>query len=183
MSQSCRKYYCWTCREYLITNGHIPSTQHSFLTGRSTVTYLLQSINTWTKYLDESQPVDVIYLDFTIAFDRNPLRQLCAKLEHIDIRDLLLELISAFLSNRTFSVKSKVFSLWSSEGFIRSPSKICAGAVTIHLHSTYIADLTCLVWSKINILPSTAAKPQGEESTQWFNINSSYFAQLIPTIL
>jgi len=53
--------------------------QHSFVSGRSCLTNLLQSFEEWTKALDEGYRLDVIYLDFRKAFDSVPHGQLIRK--------------------------------------------------------------------------------------------------------
>jgi hypothetical protein len=53
-------------------NNLIPEQQHGFIPGRSVVTGLLFSTNTWTKTMDSKQPLDIIYLDFSKAFDKVP---------------------------------------------------------------------------------------------------------------
>ena len=52
-------------------NEFLSDCQHGFVTvtNRSYVTNLLNVIDSWAKAMDESNPVDVIYLDFAMAFD------------------------------------------------------------------------------------------------------------------
>ena len=90
---------------FLMSNNIIPENQHGFLSGRSTVSNLLQCINKWTQDHDDNKPTDVVYLDFEKAFDRVPFQRLLTKLEHHGIRGNLLKWISAFLQNRTFQVR------------------------------------------------------------------------------
>ncbi|EFA13460.1 LINE-1 reverse transcriptase homolog-like Protein [Tribolium castaneum] len=84
---------------YIRKNNLIPEHQHGFLPGRSVVTNLLSCTNLWTKMLDTNQPVDIIYLDFSKAFDK------VAKLESYGVTGNLLDWIRAFLSNRNYCVK------------------------------------------------------------------------------
>ncbi len=49
--------------------------------------------------------LDVLYLDFSKAFDRVPKRRLLVKLQHLAISGKLWRCIDFFLSNRTFRVK------------------------------------------------------------------------------
>lgn len=90
---------------FMLDSGVIPGQQHGFIPGRSVLTNLLQCMDSWTKSLDKGIPVDVLYLDFSRAFDRVPKRRLLHKLEHFGIRGPLLTWIQSFLSNRTFSVR------------------------------------------------------------------------------
>lgn len=89
-----------------LTDHHvIPSEQHGFTRGRSVVTNLITCVNDWTHSVDSGSCVDVIYLDFSKAFDRVPKQRLLSKLEHAGIRGKLLRWISAFLTNRKFMVR------------------------------------------------------------------------------
>ena len=54
--------------------------QHGFLSGRSCTSNLLATIDKWTEALDESIPIDTIYLDFAKAFDTVPHQRLLTKL-------------------------------------------------------------------------------------------------------
>ena len=58
-----------------------------------------------TKYIDKGHSVDVIYLDFTKAFDSVPRNRLLKKMEAYGITVMTLESIRDFLSDRTFQVK------------------------------------------------------------------------------
>jgi hypothetical protein len=94
-------------------NNLIPEQQHGFIPGRSVVTGLLFSTNTWTKTMDNKQPLDIIYLDFSKAFDKVPHDLLLKKLKSRGIDGCLLRWIGAFLANRTFCVRvGKVSGLW-----------------------------------------------------------------------
>ena len=98
--------------EFMINCNIIPTEQHGFVPGRSVTTNLLCSLEDWTKTLDSGESTDVLYLDFSKAFDRVPLRHLLLKLNHFGVRGNLLRWIEAFLSNRLFSVKvGDVFSM------------------------------------------------------------------------
>jgi hypothetical protein len=54
--------------------------QHGFIPGRSTVTQLLQVVHLLSSALDKKQQVDLVYLDFSKAFDRVPHDKLLHKL-------------------------------------------------------------------------------------------------------
>jgi len=53
--------------------------QHGFMKGRSCLTNLLESLEAWTKALDEGYGIDVIYLDYRKAFDTVPHLRLIEK--------------------------------------------------------------------------------------------------------
>lgn len=83
----------------------IPEAQHGFYPGRSVTSNLLSCLSDWSRSVDCGEPIDVIYLDFSRAFDRVSRRLLVHKLDHLGIRGKLLEWISDFLSNREFVVR------------------------------------------------------------------------------
>ena len=64
-------------RAFLSKHKVIPSQQHDFMPCRSVITNLLQCVHDWTYAIDRGDPVDVIYLDFSKAFDRVPKAQSC----------------------------------------------------------------------------------------------------------
>ena len=64
---------------------HLTQWQHGFLPGRSTVSQLSQVVHQFSKALEMRQQVDIIYLDFSKAFDRVPHEKLLCKLEYLNI--------------------------------------------------------------------------------------------------
>ncbi len=74
--------------------------QHGFLSGRSTVTQLLESLEEWTALLEDSEGVDVLYCDFQKAFDSVPHQRLLAKVSSYGIEGTLLKWIESFLVHR-----------------------------------------------------------------------------------
>ena len=64
---------------HLNTFNIINTTQHGFKKGSSCLTNLLEYLETVTKFLDDSVPVDVIYLDFAKEFDKVPHARLVEK--------------------------------------------------------------------------------------------------------
>ena len=54
----------------------------------------------WAKTLDECSSTQVIFLDFSKAFDTVPHNKLCLKLDNIGVRGNLLTWTRAFLSGR-----------------------------------------------------------------------------------
>ena len=60
---------------------HLTHWQHGFLPGKSTVSQLSQNVHQFANALERRQQVDVIYLDFSKAFDRVSHEKLLFKLE------------------------------------------------------------------------------------------------------
>ena len=60
----------------------------------------LSQLEDWTDYLDNGNPVDVIYLDFRKAFDSVPHVRLMKKIASYGISGQLLSWIQTFLSDR-----------------------------------------------------------------------------------
>ena len=77
-------------QEHLISNNLILPNQHGFTAGRSCATQLLTAINYWTKTLQDGHSVDVLYFDFSKAFDSIPHNRLIAKLQGLGISGRLL---------------------------------------------------------------------------------------------
>ena len=71
--------------EYLDKNDIVTSNQHGFIHGRSCLTNLLETLESWTKLLEEGYGLDVIYLDYRKAFDTVPHQKLITKLNSIGL--------------------------------------------------------------------------------------------------
>ena len=66
--------------DYLIANGLLSKEQHGFIAGRSCVTQLLTALESWAALLQDGIPIDVVYLDFSKAFNSVPHQRLLVKL-------------------------------------------------------------------------------------------------------
>ena len=58
-----------TILQHLISNQILHTAQHGLISGQSTCTNLLESLNDWTIYVQHRQQVTVIHIDFSKAFD------------------------------------------------------------------------------------------------------------------
>jgi hypothetical protein len=65
----------------------------------------LETLDNWTYALDNNFCIDVVYFDFSKAFDTIPHDKLIDKLSLVGISGSLLSWIKNFLINRTFTVK------------------------------------------------------------------------------
>ena len=79
--------------------------QHGFRKGRSCTTQLLQVIEDFTYLIDNSQPIDVIYLDFQKAFDQVPHQRLLYKLNVYGITENILNWLRDLLYNKIQKVR------------------------------------------------------------------------------
>ena len=84
----------------LENQGLIHKDQHGFTGGRSCCTQLLEVMEMWTRWFDLGLPWDVIYTDFSKAFDSVPHERLLKKVEAYGIQGDLLRWIRSFLSSR-----------------------------------------------------------------------------------
>ena len=79
--------------------------QHGFRQRRSCTSNLLIARNSWTEAVDKRIGVDVVYLDFSKAFDRVDHHILASKLQTYGVKDPLLGWIKEFLHDRQMEVK------------------------------------------------------------------------------
>jgi len=99
---------------HLITNHLINSSQHGFMANKSCTTNLLEFMEHVTKLFDDGDPVDIIYLDFSKAFDKVPHSRLLSKMEALGISGNLLRWTREWLTDRLQrTVLNGSYSNWS----------------------------------------------------------------------
>ena len=104
--------------DYLLRHQLINPSQHGFMPNKSFATNLLEFLEKITDLFDNSIPLDVVFLDFSKAFDKVPHKRLLAKMNSLGIRGNLLRWTESWLKDRkqrtvlngTCSNWSKVFS-------------------------------------------------------------------------
>ena len=79
--------------------------QHGFRRGKSCTSQLLEVMEDLTRFMETKKDFDVVYLDFSKAFDSVPHQRLLLKLEAYGITGSILNWTKAFLENRTQCVK------------------------------------------------------------------------------
>jgi len=85
---------------HLKENSLIRDTQHGFIEGKSCTTNLLHFLEVLTKATDEGDSIDVVFLDFSKAFDKVPHSKLIAKLEGLGVEGKILAWIKQWLAGR-----------------------------------------------------------------------------------
>ena len=65
---------------HLEENGPVSESQHCFVRGRSCLTNLIEFFEEVMKIIDEGRAADVVYMDFSKAFDKVPHGRLAQKL-------------------------------------------------------------------------------------------------------
>ena len=86
--------------EYMITNSLFADQQHGFVPNRSCMTQLICVMEDWTRWIDEGNNIDTVFLDFQKAFDSVPHERMMVKLEAYGITGEYKNWIRDFLKNR-----------------------------------------------------------------------------------
>ena len=87
-------------QKFLDDHNIILDSQHGFRKGRSCQTNLLEFLEYVTENIDNGELIDIVYLDFSKAFDKVPHARLLYKLEKYGICGPVLEWVREWLSNR-----------------------------------------------------------------------------------
>ena len=93
--------------------------------GKSTLSNLLETIDVINEFLCDDNYADILYLDFSKAFDSVSHYRLLIKMENLGISTNMLNIVGDFLADRTMKVK--VGSSFSSSRHV--PSGVPQGSV------------------------------------------------------
>uniref|UniRef100_A0A493TS59 Reverse transcriptase domain-containing protein n=1 Tax=Anas platyrhynchos platyrhynchos TaxID=8840 RepID=A0A493TS59_ANAPP len=85
---------------HLGDNAAIDPIQHGFVRGRSCLTNLISFYNNITHLVDQGKPADVIFLDFSKAFDTVSRRILLDKMSSIQLNKNIIRWVSNWLMGR-----------------------------------------------------------------------------------
>ena len=105
--------------KYMDENNLFNDSQHGFRQGRSCLSQLLTQFERILSRLEAKQNVDVIYLDFSKAFDKVDHQIILEKLRLMGVKGKLLLWIKSFLFNRTQRVMVN--------GFLSEPVNVISG--------------------------------------------------------
>ena len=101
------KAYKKLLREYILEGVEqvLSSAQHGFMKGRSCLSNLLESIDAVNDLLAEGGCADILYFDFSKAFDSVPHHRLLVKLRNIGVPEEIIGILEDFLVWRSMKVK------------------------------------------------------------------------------
>ena len=85
---------------HLSSSDQLHDAQHGFRPRRSCVTQLLTTVEDWSAMVEAGDPIDILYLDFSKAFDSVSHSFLIRKLQAYGVTGRLLAWITAFLDGR-----------------------------------------------------------------------------------
>lgn len=92
--------------DHIKKNNLSCSQQHGFIKGKSTTTNLLEALNIWSEAIMHGIPIDILFLDYSKAFDTVPHRRLLKQVESFGVHGSALAWIESFLSNRRQQVRA-----------------------------------------------------------------------------
>ena len=100
--------------KHMLQHELFAKNQHGFIPKRDCMTNLLSCIETWTRIIEEEESIDLIYTDFSKAFDSVPHQRLLQKIANIGIDGKVHKWVKSFLSGRKHrvSVESEL-SCWA----------------------------------------------------------------------
>ena len=86
--------------QHIDLHNLIKSSQHGFMKGKLCTTNLLEFLEKVMRNIDSNIPIDIIYLDFSKAFDKVSINKLIAKLEAMNIKGNILQQIKDWLNGK-----------------------------------------------------------------------------------
>ena len=91
---------------HIANNDIFSEHQHGFIKGRSVTSNLLNCIQDWCQSIEQRLPTDIIYIDYSKAFDCIIHSKILHKMKHVyKFHDLIVLWFKNFLSNRKQLIK------------------------------------------------------------------------------
>ena len=100
--------------DFLVMHKLLNPSQRGFLKARLCLTNMLCFLEVMTKWLDKGSPVDITYLDFQKAFDKEPHQRLILKLKAHGIGHGIIDWIEQWTDRRQCVVVDGEVSNWKS---------------------------------------------------------------------
>ena len=156
--------------DHLEDNNLLISQQHGFRQKRNCLTQLIHHVEDILQALENDENADIIYLDFSKAFDKVDHKLLLHKMQKLGIRGKLLAWISSFLSNRQQRVVVKGCKS-RPEGVISGvPQGTVLGPLLFIIYINDITDVVSNSWIKIfaddSKLHRNISKPEDRDKLQ-----------------
>ena len=85
---------------FLKENNLYNPSQHGFRSGRSCLSQLIEHLDNVISILEKGENVDVVYLDFSKAFDKVDFKVALNKINKLGIKGKLYKWIKSFLTGR-----------------------------------------------------------------------------------
>ena len=154
---------------HMMTNSLLNTCQYGFVERRSTTLQLLHTLEEWVRCIDNSDVIDVCYLDLMKAFDSVPHRRLIEKVHSYGIRGNILKWIVSFLTERNQCVRVNGETSTCQKVVSGVPQGSVLGPVLFVL---YINDMPEIVTSNIKLYADDAKlyrpviMPRDEEALQ-----------------
>ena len=128
---------------HISDTGYISCNQHGFTKGKSVETQMLECLEVWTGILDKGGAVDVIYFDFSKAFDKVNHNLLMSKIKKAGMHPNICTWIGNYIKGRTFQVK--VAKTYSKNYDIENgvPQGSCIAPTLFNLFTHELPDLLC----------------------------------------